>query len=373
MRKKLNDTFFRVEMLPALYGDALWIEYGAGDQKRRMLIDGGPIGAYGALEKKLKTLPEGNKRVELVVITHVDTDHIEGLIRLLGIRRSKWLLEPRAIWFNGWKHLQGSGVLGGKQGDFLSALIDQRDPASWNPQFNGKAVVADADGPPPVKILDDGFSRGMKLTLLSPFVEKLRKMADAWAKDVRGKHLPGDLEKALEQLFAVKKYHAEGVLGGQPETVQVLAGQLKIDQSVANGASIAFLAEFGGKSCLFLGDAHPDVICESLKKLIPSGQKRLKVDAVKIPHHGSRHNLSLDLMDLIDARHFLISTNGALFEHPDQEAIEAVIQSSLQKPVLWFNYQSEHNARWRTASLEGEGRYTARFPAGPDGGIIIDL
>lgn len=37
---------FRIEMLPAAHGDALWIEYGAGGTIHRLLVDGGTPGAY---------------------------------------------------------------------------------------------------------------------------------------------------------------------------------------------------------------------------------------------------------------------------------------------------------------------------------------
>ena len=32
---------FTIEMLPAAHGDCLWIEYGSGQEVRRILIDGG--------------------------------------------------------------------------------------------------------------------------------------------------------------------------------------------------------------------------------------------------------------------------------------------------------------------------------------------
>ena len=112
------DPFFRIELLPARQGDAIWIEYGNSSRTRRILIDAGPIDAYEDVESKLKTLPEGDKRLELVVITHVDTDHIEGMIRLFAEKRQNWLIAPEDIWFNGYRHMHEAGVLGGREGDF---------------------------------------------------------------------------------------------------------------------------------------------------------------------------------------------------------------------------------------------------------------
>jgi hypothetical protein len=358
-------------MLPAVQGDALWIEYGYANEKNRMLIDGGPIGAYTALDENLKTLPEGDKRVELLVITHVDTDHIEGIIRLLAEKRSRWVIEPDDIWFNGWRHLRESEMLGGREGDFLSALISRRAFDEWNKAFKREAVVVEPDKPLPIKPLKDG----MKLTLLSPDAEKLQDMADKWTEDVEKHGLePGDLDRAWEQLVETTRYRvAEGVLGGTEDFGKRLAKQLKTDQSLANGTSIAFLAEFEGKSCLFLGDAHTDAICESLRKLIPSGEKRLKVDAVKMSHHGSRHNISEDLMKLIDAKHFLVSTSGAIHEHPDKPAIEAVIQWSVHKPTLWFNYRTERTAPWEKVPESGKKSFSSKYPTSEGGGIVVEL
>ncbi|HOW54037.1 MAG TPA: MBL fold metallo-hydrolase [Syntrophorhabdaceae bacterium] len=365
----MPEKIFRIEMLPANQGDAIWIEYGQEGNERRILIDGGPIGAYKKLEDRLKELPDGDKRVELLVVTHVDTDHIEGIIRLLAPKG--WLVQPEDIWFNGWRHLRETQMLGGREGDFLSALIRRRAFNEWNKAFGRGAVIVKADEPLPVVELEDG----MKLTLLSPYPEGLEEMADKWEKDVE-KHglMPGDLDAAWKQLVDMTRYHVgEGVLGGPEEFIIKLKKQLSTDQSPANGSSIAFLAEFEGKSCLFLADAHADVICESLKKLIPPGKKRLKVDAVKMSHHGSRHNISEDLMKLIDAKHFLISTNGSIHEHPDKPAIEAVICLSVRKPTLWFNYRSEHSEPWSKPPAGSKKSFTSKYPETEDGGIVVEL
>ena len=80
----MSNPFFRIEMLPAKHGDALLVEYGDEQRTRRILIDGGPLGAYPEVEKRLKQTPLGDQTVELLVVTHVDTDHVEGIIRMMN-------------------------------------------------------------------------------------------------------------------------------------------------------------------------------------------------------------------------------------------------------------------------------------------------
>ena len=367
----MSKKFFRIEMLPAYQGDALWIEYGTTDNTRRILIDGGPVKTYAAIESKLNNMPDGDKGLELIVITHIDTDHIEGLIRLFAEKRNKWTFNPTDIWFNGWRHIKETQILGGREGDFLSALIERRTPDEWNKAFDKKAVLVEPEKPIKTIKLKDG----MKLSLLSPNAQKLNELAAKWETDVKKYELsPGDLEKAWEQLVDMKKYKVvEGVLGGTDDLTEKVTSQLRTDQSAANGTSIAFHAKFGRKSCLFLADAHPDLICESIRKLIPNGKKRLKVDAVKVSHHGSKHNITDEIMKLIDAKHYLISTNGSFHKHPDKSAIETIINGYDGVPEFWFNYKTEYTSPWAQASSDGEKKCITHYPKTDDGGIVIEL
>ncbi|MDE2415213.1 MAG: hypothetical protein KGM60_10685 [Comamonadaceae bacterium] len=364
-------TFMRVEMLPALHGDCLFVEYGDARRTRRLLIDGGPIGAYGALDQRMGQLPAGDRRFELIVLSHVDTDHVDGLVRLFATPRP-WPFVVKDCWFNGWRHLeQAHGLLGGKQGEYFSALLARRlDDGCWNGAFGGQAVVVPDAGPLPEREL----AGGMRLTLLSPNLQKLDKMRDAWRKDIAGAFTPGDLDAAWQQLATQKRYlPGQGLLGSTPELDALLQKQSKPDNSAANGSSIAFLAEYAGKSCLFLADAHPDIVCASLRRLLAArGQQRLKVDAVKLAHHGSKSNTNDELMALIDSPRFLFSSNGAQFGHPDREAVQRVIaRSAHPAPTLYFNYLSERNGEWRSAALQAQLAYQAVYPDGENQPLAV--
>ena len=365
-------TSFNIEMLPAVQGDALWIEYGDGTRTRRMLIDGGPLTGYESLSDRLARLPDGDQRVELLVVSHVDTDHIEGIIRLMAAPRSQWPIEPKDIWFNGYRHMSDEQLLGGREGEFLSALIHQRAFADWNKAFGRSAVVVPDEGPLPRIEL----TGGMVLTLLSPDSGKLKKMGRRWSKDVAKWQIsPGDLEQAWAQLAVTRKFHPndELTLGGDDLTATLRAQLKGHDPSAANGSSIAFLAEFSGKSCLFLADAHMDVVCRSLRRLLPSDHARLRVDAVKLSHHGSKNNITPEFLNLVDAEHFLFSSSGAIHDHPDREAVMAVIDGADRIPTLWFNYRSEFSESYEADSLLPGARYRTRYPERGTAGVVLHL
>ncbi len=367
-----DGSFFRIEMLPALHGDCLFVEYGDEARTRRLLIDGGPIATYRHLEARLDALPAGDRRFELVVMSHVDTDHVEGIVRLLA--NQPLPIRVIDLWFNGWNHLSAGGrILGGRQGEFLSALIVRRfEDEQWNGAFSGQAVVVPDEGPLPERTL----AGGLKLTLLSPTPATLAQMRQAWEKDLGPNVTPGDLDAAWQRLAQRRAYlPGQGLLGTTPELDRLLERQLKVDRSAANGSSIAFLAEFAGKSCLFLADAYHQVITRSLKRLLQQrGQGILAVDAVKVAHHGSAGNLSDDLLALIDSPRFLVSTNGSRFRHPDAEAMQRIIaRSRHQPPTLCFNYRSKTTRRWAAHDLQSELSYRAEFNPTRDAPYVLEL
>ncbi len=358
----MSAVFLRVEMLPALHGDCLFVEWGDNARTRRMLIDGGPIGAYASLEARVAQLPAGDKRFELAVLSHVDTDHVDGLIRLFA-NPPPWPFVVKDVWFNGWRHLEPTNqILGGKQGEYFSALLARRlSPEVWNGAFQGQAVCVPDHGVLPQKKL----AGDMVLTLLSPTPGKLEAMRKAWQGDLGDAIDPGDLDGAWTALSKQKRYlPGQKLLGSTPTLDALLEKQSRPDQAAANGSSIAFLAEFANRSCLFLADAHPDAVCASIRRLLKErGQERLVVDAVKVAHHGSKGNTTDELMSLIDCPRFLISSNGAQFGHPDQEAIRRLIARSERDDItLYFNYRSAHNAEWADTNLQRELKYRAQYP-----------
>ena len=89
-------------MLPAASGDCIYLEF--PDSDFRMLIDGGYAKTYQKYLKKflLKLAAEG-KRLNLIVVTHIDDDHISGIRALLkenGDSRNPKIIEIDEIWFN---------------------------------------------------------------------------------------------------------------------------------------------------------------------------------------------------------------------------------------------------------------------------------
>jgi hypothetical protein len=343
-----SSAHFTVELLPARHGDCLWVEYGSKRTPKRLLIDGGPVATYPDLERRLREVKGDQRRFELIVMSHVDADHVEGILRLFSPSRPEFSVGK--VWFNGWRQLEPKHkLLGPEQGEFLSALLTQRVKTDvWD--ANGLPMVVPDEGALP----QSSFS-GITLTLISPSPLKLKRMKKEWENKVRGVKLtPGDLEEAWRRLGDKKKFLPKEGLLGKKELDDTLIDQFKIDPARANGSSIAFLAEVGKKSVLFLADAHPDVVVSSVERLCKSrGKAVLEVDAVKVAHHGSKANTSKALLEVVKSPRWIISTNGDIFGHPDKACMERLLKQASPQ-ALYFNYDSDSTRPWiKKAKLAG--------------------
>ena len=350
---------FRIEMLPAGHGDCLWIEYGNPKAPRRVLIDGGAAGTYKrALRERLRGLRENERRFELLVVTHIDADHITGILELLEDSETRF--QARDIWFNGYRHLpdEKPETLGPVQGERLTDLLVKRP---WNREFKESAVVVQADGDLPRLQLEGG----LVLTLLSPTPGKLADLKPEWEKEVRKAGLdpnqprPGEVESP------------EGFdLLGSPDVEALAAEAFSEDSAKANGSSIALLAEFEGRRLLLTGDAHPGIMTAAIKRLAGGG--RLAVDACKLPHHGSKANVNRQFLQALDCRKWLFSTNGAYFRHPDRQTVARVIKWGGAQPELGFNYRTQYNDVWDGKPLREQYGYKVSYPASDAEGIVLE-
>ncbi len=347
---------YRIHMLPAHFGDSLLIEYGPDDtaKPKRILIDAGTEQSFAAVKKKLESIPKDQRVFELLVVTHIDIDHIGGILPLLDEAKALGL-KFKEIWFNGYEHL--TDLLGPKQGERLSSRI-LADGYKWNAKFDERAVVVPEAGPLPSKT----FS-GMRITLLSPMRAQLLKLEKEWKKIIKA----AGLEPGVGATMPPEEI--DDLLGDEDIDVEALAnGKFKSDNTPPNGSSIAFAASYDGKSVLFGADAFPGVLAASLARM--SAANRKKISIFKLPHHGSRGNVSNDLLDALDCGTYLVSTNGQRYSHPNREAIARVIHRG-GKPRILFNYRSEFNEIWDDADLKKAHKYSVKY--GGKGGLTIDV
>ncbi|MEU6223363.1 MBL fold metallo-hydrolase [Streptomyces sp. NPDC047042] len=370
----------RVEALPAAEGDCLWVEWTHAGRPHRMLIDGGTRGRARlpeGLADRLGRLPVHDRRFDLVVCTHIDTDHIGGLLDLFT--RPPEGFGADEVWFNGRDHLVPADRLGPLQGDRLAELLRARGVA-WNSRAGGGPVMVPDDGTPRVFSLP-----GLRLTLLSPDRTGLAKLLAAWPEPSTEDSAPGqpDLLGDLEDLFDPDSRDDEEQVTIPWRELADDAGYER-DRRPHNGSSIAFCAEdTTGARVLFGADAHAETLAASLNRL--GAGRPYRVDLCKVPHHGSAHNISTALLDALDCHHWLISTHGGRAlqprarearyrygegAHPSLRAMARMMRPGI-RPTFWFNHRVPSTERYADTALAAELDFDAGYPEPGSEGIAV--
>jgi beta-lactamase superfamily II metal-dependent hydrolase len=302
-------------------------------------------------------------------MTHIDADHIEGVLRLLNDQAIGASFED--IWFNGYRHLP-KDELGAAQAEMLSAVIETRGLA-WNASFAGGPVEADAASQ--LRCIE--LAGGLRLTLLTPGRTELIRLRRAWEREIRrAGFAPGSTRQALELLERSARLTPMDSYLGAPvlDVPRLASAPSDQDVSVTNASSISFLAEYADRKVLFTGDATPPVLIAAVRQLLSErGVPQLQLDALKVPHHGSQNNITTALVRMLPARHYLFSTDGKHFQHPDAVAVARVVMGAPHGAELVFNYRTDLNEVWDAPNLQAQHGYSARVPPEGGAGIVVDL
>ena len=128
--------------------------------------------------------------------------------------------------------------------------------------------------------------------------KQLRRLRKTWVKALKEAGMkPGDFDGARARLAERKdlkpRVPAEDVFAPK---------RFASDSSPANGASIAFVLEFAGRRVLLGADAFSPVLTATLRRLaVAEGVDRVLLDAVKLPHHGSKANVTNELTSILSS------------------------------------------------------------------------
>lgn len=360
--------------LPARQGDALWIKWGDADKPHQIIIDMGTEEIGESFREKLEALPVEKRKIDLLVITHVDRDHIGGVLTCLAEADPIEGLEIGDVWFNGFQHLNGETVtvpvggqglepMGAAQGERLSSWLREQ---AWNSHFNGAPVRRIPGQTPPFKTFHDG----LKLTVIGPTPDLLSDFIDKWEDEVAEALAKGKLEEVSPGLEAMgPKVPPDLELPG--DLAELASERQKKDTSKANGSSIALLLEYGDRKILLSGDAHHASLVEGIEAV--SEGATLQLDLFKLPHHGSKNNISKKLIESVDCDYWLISSDGTQFRHPDPVALARIIQfSSIRPSRLGFNVRSKYSGWWDNENWRNLYGYTTEY--GTDGeGLTLEF
>lgn len=317
-----------VRILKANHGDCILVSHEGPSSVFNILIDGGPSTTFrygprqrysGALCNALDDLKEKGQQVDLAILTHIDDDHIHGLIR--AFEKPNYLGQlVKSIWFNSSQLItQHFNVPEISENNIL---LTGDSPKTTVQQGKDLEILLDEIGCKRAPLIMAGqvYEIGpFTLNVLSPDRKQLEQLLHKWPTEVESAETSShdnDYHLSLGQIWAEDKF--------EPDT------------SIYNGSSIAFILENDGKKMLFLGDAHDQVVADNLRALGYSNTNKLKLDLVKISHHGSQYNTSNEFLSLLDSPRYVISTNGRKHGHPNKRTIARIIKAT--DGNIFFNY-----------------------------------
>ena len=375
-------------------GDCLLLE---SRDKRYVLIDGGMSTSF---REHVAAALGAIKKLDLVYISHIDLDHLGGIVELLD-SVIEWRVfdhqrnsgnadypEPKLprppeiaeVWHNTFSELaeQRAGPIedllaasaktleGGTSSALKELAAAQRELATGvgeaielrhrlspeqldipvNRPFGSRLALAKK----PAQQVALG---SLELTVLAPAsadVEKLRGEWDEWLEDNGRK---------LAEIQARMKDDVERLASDEVDalrlSIELAASKLGARSAVTppNLASLMLLAEEDGRSALLTGDGHGDDILAGLQRAgRVDALSGLHVNVLKVQHHGSKNNLDEDFCRRITADHYVFCANGD-YANPHLDALQAILDSRLgdesarsKNPEaegdfkLWFNSSS---------------------------------
>lgn len=355
-------------MYPAGNGDAFLIS-AAGSN---VLVDGGYAQTFDDhISRDLRDLSRRGERLDLLIASHIDADHISGLIRFLSVNGSSaapQLVPIGDIWHNSLRSLtaRNDAEINTSDRGILNAIRQRGHPAPAAHPGAGAAEISARQGSSLASLiresgyqwnLGDGTASialertkvlhlpGGTVRVIGPRQERLDGLLKWWKGRLRqmGYTGPAGPGEVIDDAFEFMCEHASETTASGPAPLS--AGGRKLlediyepDASITNGSSIATIAELGGARVLMLADAWAEDIVHALQTLQSQGCSMM-FDAIKVSHHGSLRNTSPELLQLIDAPTYMLSSNGVGHGHPDFEVLAAIVdRAAAFSRTLYLNY-----------------------------------
>jgi beta-lactamase superfamily II metal-dependent hydrolase len=368
----------------------------------RILVDGGMPAAYrDHVAPAMGKLRAAKKKIDLVYVSHIDQDHIGGVLTMLddqvawkvhdhqkknGNPKHKAPAAPRppavgAIWHNAFHEqltknagdieaalaaaapiLSGAEIgslreAGLRQAGLVTSVreairVSRRIGKAQlgiplNQPAKGKLLMLRA-GQKPIKL------GGMQLTILGPTATHLKKLRDDWKVWLRNN------KEALQSIRDASRKD-QGRLGTSEFDRLLLMVRLQAESfgdpkkvTPPNLASLTLLVEEGGQTLLLTGDAVGTQLLDGLQQAGRLTNGPFTVDVLKVPHHGSENNIDSAFCDAIVAKHYVFCGNGE-HENPNHDVVKMIARRRLAAKgagpfKFWFN--SSEVVTERAAAVE---------------------
>lgn len=355
-----------IKLFPAEYGDCIMLSIGKGNQYN-ILIDGGLSKTYQKyIKSEIQHIKEKRQKIGLLVCTHMDNDHICGLIQVLKETNPDFIDN---VWYNGFFQIVNSRFYSQKENYFtdrdnkiLDEIISQGVVSDSEQEIGineGTSLgVLIEESKIPLNLVVEGraicselvenryeIATNIFITVLGPSKNNIIELENHWKKDMVSRNymfrvsdkikLTEAFEYQIERIKSI--YTNESFKICENEDLTKYIGDLsERDESIVNRSSISFILEYNKRKYLFLGDTVIDnTILKNIENVVGF---EYRFSAIKLPHHGSRYNITHDFISRYSADEYYCLTNSIKYGHPDLEVLATILCKDSKFKKLIFNY-----------------------------------
>ncbi len=348
---------FEIDFLPVgkskKSGDCTLFRYGdlfAGHEKQTVVVvDGGYAENANEIKNHLTkyyncTDSDGNIIIDLVILSHTDEDHVNGLVELAKCEN---VIIKNLLMKKPWESLNPNDF---KDGRITNKSLRERLKDTFDKAFelytncNGRKIKC--------AISSFNFNRA-NFTILGP-TEDFYKQCIA------------NSSKTPEQSEQITNMRETNGFFDDSEELYIpgkIAWNDEETTSPINESSLIILFEYESTKILFTGDAGKEALNSAITTAKSKNFNLDNIKIIKMPHHGSRKNLSPELIDKLKSTNtwcIVPCVSGDEGHHPSKRLVNLLIEKGLSvyytagKTLHWGYNEPKRN--W--TSVQSHSTYT---------------
>lgn len=327
---------YEIDILNVKDADAILIRCFYDNYQYIILIDAGNISDSELIKNHLKEV-YNNTYIDLAICTHPDKDHIGGFFDLLDDEditiKDFWLIDP-------------------------ASYLDNNDIQRYRNKANAEKAVRKLFDKP-----NDSSQNLISILLSKPNITTYTVSQGYVHPQIPIKVVApsseyySELVKIMVEDFGIYTYEESDTSkydeNALPEKSDVKSAiDIDDDESPYNASSLVLLFEpEAGKKYLFTGDAN----CASLSNMLDYYKEELKnINILKVPHHGSKHNMTTEIIESLSPKISIISAKGTK-KHPSSGIVYWLSQhgnvySTHNNGILHYRSNVDKRDGYSTAS-----------------------
>ncbi|MFW7524797.1 ComEC/Rec2 family competence protein [Vibrio ostreicida] len=265
-------------------GDAITIRINDGQSQSVIVIDGGYKDNGKVVTEHIKK-HYGTEVVDLMISTHPDADHINGLFHIIeNLTVNKLMISKPWEFDNLSEHFS--------DGRFTDKSLGEKISSSLNKAVDLVNLAEEQD----VEVITPNASMNMtfssaQLVILGPSEDYYKELLPKILNEKPAEKTELGLESIIKSMInKIESIWGKDTLSEDAET------------SPLNSTSIITMINSDGNSLLFTGDSGIEALKNaSSQYTIWSSGFDLKM--FQVPHHGSRRNISSEVLDTYIGSH----------------------------------------------------------------------